>query len=425
MKLYCHSVLISNKSQDNKLIKNACEKIVLNIFFKAQTDMNREIEKILLSQYPGREGRDLSRVFFTGRGETSSYNLELLKENLREKAVEKYSEFQELNLTKLAKENSINITRIRDELETLGEKWFVFNFINRKKIPKELITRVVREVTFIQREEGLIFRYQIPKKVLNFLVFPDQYAQIDMEIIRNLKSKYAIKLYLLVIDHKKRGILELTKQEIRECFSLPESYSKNRKNFSDKFLLPTLKELEDVAKLKLCCTFKKNSSFYGLELKIERKNIVFPKKILEKIEFAKRNRYIEKSWDKKTYDFLLNQFEEYGEERVRRLLQNAYEKLNSPIKTTLANYLMILSKKIEVDIQEEKRENSFQYGEITSVEKRNSSWEYYKSLSTSEQKIYENLARMLFEEKLGTKKYPEECFQAAVRSMINEIIETE
>ncbi|MGL4568516.1 MAG: replication initiation protein [Fusobacteriaceae bacterium] len=425
MKLYCHSILTSNKSQDNRLIKNACEKIVLNIFFKAQTEMNREIGKILISQYPGEEGKELSRTLFTGRGETFSYDLELLKENLREKAVEKYSEFQELNLTKLAKENSINITRVRDELEELGGKWFVFNFINRKKIPKELLSRVVKEVDFIQREEGLIFRYQIPKKVLNFLVFPDQYASIDMEIIKNLKLKYAIKLYLLITDHKKRGSLELTKHEIMECFSLPESYSKNRKNFSNKFLLPTLEELERVAKLKLSCTFKKKSSFYGLELKIERKNIVFTKKILEKIEFAKRNRYIEKSWDKKTYDFLLNQFEEYGEERVRRLLQNAYEKLNSPIKTTLANYLMILSKKIEVDIQTEEAGNSFQCGEMSLEKKRNSSWEYYKSLPESEQKIYSNLARMLFEEKLGTKKYPEECFQVAFRSMINEIIEME
>ncbi|MGL4733092.1 MAG: replication initiation protein [Fusobacteriaceae bacterium] len=282
MKLYCHSILTSNKSQDNRLIKNACEKIVLNIFFKAQTEMNREIGKILISQYPGEEGKELSRTLFTGRGETFSYDLELLKENLREKAVEKYSEFQELNLTKLAKENSINITRVRDELEELGGKWFVFNFINRKKIPKELLSRVVKEVDFIQREEGLIFRYQIPKKVLNFLVFPDQYASIDMEIIKNLKLKYAIKLYLLITDHKKRGSLELTKHEIMECFSLPESYSKNRKNFSNKFLLPTLEELERVAKLKLSCTFKKKSSFYGLELKIERKNIVFTKKFWRK-----------------------------------------------------------------------------------------------------------------------------------------------
>lgn len=423
MKLYCHSVLANNRSQDNKLIKNACEKIVLNIFFKAQSEMNREIEKILNFRYQGEEFKTISRVLFTGRGENVNSNLELLKEELREKAVKNYSGIQELNLTKLARENSINITRIRDELEVLGGKWFVFNFINRKRIPKELITRVVKEVEFEQREEGLIFRYQIPEKVLNFLVFPDQYASIDMEIIKNLKLKYAIKLYLLVIDHKKRGILELTKQEIMESFSLPASYSKDKNLFLKKFLIPTLKELEEVAKLKLTYSFKKNCPLQGLELKIERKNIVFTKKIFEKIEFVQRNRFIKKSWDEKAHNFLLNYFEEQGEEMTRRLLQSAYEKLTNPIKTTLTNYFLVLSKKLEIDFQEKEVESCMKFEKIQSEESENWSWKYYETLAPSEQKIYKNLARLLFQEKTGSEKIHEEFFRASFKSLISEILE--
>ncbi|MGL4402323.1 MAG: replication initiation protein [Fusobacteriaceae bacterium] len=425
MKLYCHSVLTNNKSQDNKLIKNACEKIVLNIFLKAQIEMKKEVEKLLINQYGGKELEDISRALFSGRVENFSFNLEVLKENLREKAVEKYSEIQELNLTKLAKENSINITRIREELQNLGGKWFVFNFINRKKIPKELRSRVVKEVNFVQTERGLFFRYQIPVPVLNFLVFPDQYSAIDMEIIKNLKFKYSIKFYLLVLDHKKRGILQLTKQELLESFSLPTSYSKDRNLFLNKFLLPTLKELKKVAKLKLTYDFKQDYSFYELELRIERNHNVFSKKILDKIEFAQRNIYIKKSWDKKAHDFLLDLYNDRGEEMVRKLLQNAYEKLNSPIKTTLANYFLLISKKIEVEMQKVKIETPLPPEILFSEDKKISGWEYYKSLTSSDQKIYENLARMLFEEKLGTKKYPEECFRAAFRSMINELIEME
>lgn len=427
MKLYYHSVLTSNKSQDNKLLKNACEKIVLNIFFKAQTEMKREVEKIVISQYPGEEGKEISRALFTGRREGNFSDLELLKENLREKAVEKYSGVQELNLTELARENSINITRAREELENLGGKWFVFNFISRKKIPKELLTRVVKDVGFVQREEGLIFAYRIPKKVLNFLVFPDQYAAVDMDIIRKLKLKYSIKLYLLVLDHKKRGILELKKHEIMECFSLPKSYCKNRKNFQNKFLLPTLCELERVAKLKLTYDFKQGYSFRQLELKIEKNRTYFSQKILEKIEFAKRNRYIQSAWDTKAHDFLLAFYQEKGEEQTVQLLQSAYQKLNGSIRTTLSNCFLFLSKQMEVKTQEGKKgearaekgsQGSHGMDKITS-------WEYYSNLPPSDQKIYGNLARMLFEEKLGRKKYHEEFFQAAFRSLINEIIEME
>ncbi|MGL6130546.1 MAG: RepB family plasmid replication initiator protein, partial [Fusobacteriaceae bacterium] len=331
MKFYCHSVLASARSEDKKIVKNGCAKIILNIFFKAQTDMKREIEKILSQKYSGDNLKNISKALFTGAPE--NVELKTLKEKLRVEAVKRYSQTQKINLTKIAKENNLHITRIRDEILNLEGKKVVFNCINRKKIQIELTSEVVRNIAFELKEEGLVLHYEIPEEILKLLIFPDQYATIDMKTIKNLKSKYAIKLYILLLDHKKRGVLELSKSEISECFSLPSCYSKNRKTFLDKFLHPTLKELKDVADLKLSYDFKKEYSFHELEFKIGKEQLEFSKKILDKIEFAKRNRFFKKAWDKKSSDFLLELSNSRGDEFVRLLLQNAYERLKSEIKS--------------------------------------------------------------------------------------------
>lgn len=434
MKLYHHSILSSNRVQDNKLIKNACEKIVLNLFFKAQVEMKKEIENTVNSEFTGTEREELLKALFTGKVGGNSCELELLKDSMRERAVEKYSKNQNVNLSKLAKENGINITKIREELYELSQKTFVFNFINRKKLPVELVSPVITGAEFSQTEKGLIFNYEIPKAILNFLIFPDQYAPVDMEIVKNLKSKYAIKLYLLVIDHKKRGVLEVTKNELVECFSLPHSYSKNRKIFLNKFLIPAITELEKVAKLKLSYRFSNSYSFEEIILKIERENRVFSPVLLEKIAYTKRNIYISKAWDVATQEFLLDYYNENGEEKTKLLLQNVYDKLNESIKTTLANYFFMVSKKLEVEFWEQKSKKCVVETEENiksesprelgkEVEMKISSWENYQKFCEREKKIYKNLARLLFEEKLGLKNYPEKAFDMSFKSLVAEILE--
>ncbi|MGL6130502.1 MAG: hypothetical protein ACRCZ9_02660, partial [Fusobacteriaceae bacterium] len=113
---------------------------------------------------------------------------------------------------------------------------------------------------------------------------------------------------------------------------------------------------------------------------------------------------------------------------VRLLLQNAYERLKSEIKSSLKNYLLNLSSKIVAENPLVIQKLLAQKNSIPILEnllEENSSWKLYLSFPESEKKIYRNLAKLLFEEKLGKNSYQKEFLDASMKSLICEILQFE
>lgn len=64
-----------------------------------------------------------------------------------------------------------------------------------------------------------------------------------------------------------------------------------------------------------------------------------PETILERTQKTKRNLYVSKAWDKRTDTKIKKIYMEDGEEVVIEVLKILYKNLNSPIKTTLVQYI--------------------------------------------------------------------------------------
>lgn len=65
----------------------------------------------------------------------------------------------------------------------------------------------------------------------------------------------------------------------------------------------------------------------------------FPDTVVEKIKKVKRNRFVNKAWDKRAENKIQTTFIRYGEEFTLKLLNEVYKSLNSQITLSLVQYL--------------------------------------------------------------------------------------
>ena len=75
----------------------------------------------------------------------------------------------------------------------------------------------------------------------------------------------------------------------------------------------------------------------------------FPEGILEKIQKAKRNIYVQRAWDKRTDTKIKKIYREDGEAVAKEVLNILYKNLNGNIKTTLVQYINGILKNISVE----------------------------------------------------------------------------
>lgn len=75
----------------------------------------------------------------------------------------------------------------------------------------------------------------------------------------------------------------------------------------------------------------------------------FPEGILEKVQKAKRNIYVQRAWDKRTDTKIKKIYREDGEAVAKEVLNILYKNLNGNIKTTLVQYINGILKNISIE----------------------------------------------------------------------------
>lgn len=88
----------------------------------------------------------------------------------------------------------------------------------------------------------------------------------------------------------------------------------------------------------------------------------FSDEILEKIKKAKRNIYVQKSWDKRTDTKIKKILREEGEERVVEVLNILYKNLQGNIRTTLVQYINGVLKNLSKGDKEGTKDNLTLFG---------------------------------------------------------------
>lgn len=149
-----------------------------------------------------------------------------------------------------------------------------------------------------------------------------------------------------------------------------ENNKKNVARIENNVSKEILSKTRELQKIKTDTFEKKITKSKGIKEKNSETN--FSDKVLEKIIKAKRNIYINKSWDKRAENKINKIFIEYGEEFTIKILNELYKSLLTPIKTTLVQYINGILKNISPEEIKPKKENLTLFGNFNAnLEKGN------------------------------------------------------
>lgn len=93
------------------------------------------------------------------------------------------------------------------------------------------------------------------------------------------------------------------------------------------------------------------------EIKHKEAAVEFPKGIMEKVQKAKRNIYVQRAWDRRTDNKIKKIYREEGETTAKEVLSILYKNLNGNIKTTLVQYINGILKNISTDESSSNKQN--------------------------------------------------------------------
>lgn len=281
-----------------------------------------------------------------------------IKDYCKDIAVKNQLDQKEIDFTILANSIGTNSTKLKKNIIQASKTVLQFNYINKKNIEIDIVTSLLASARFEidKKKKTTWFSYQIPKEILELLLIPKVYVPLEGVVVDKLNGVYTLRMYSLLKDHLKRGTIELTKEEMFEFFALPKSYS-NKTNLINKFLKPTLEEVKKVSGIATEYEFipknryKKVVFKHKLERKVKTeaptivekgektKIIQDNEKIFIKIEKAKKNIYVSKSWNKRTDNKIKRILKEDGEEYTIFILEALYSNLKKDIQTTLVQYI--------------------------------------------------------------------------------------
>lgn len=111
-------------------------------------------------------------------------------------------------------------------------------------------------------------------------------------------------------------------------------------------VVEVVKEVQKVTK-----STKKSTS------KVKDNGIELPDSVIEKVQKAKRNIYVQRAWDKRTDTKIKKIFREDGETLAIEVLNILYKNLNGNIKTTLVQYINGVLKNISLDENANNKQN--------------------------------------------------------------------
>lgn len=202
-------------------------------------------------------------IYFAGKEIEKNENCTRFKTPLSKlKKVVLNSKYKNNNFLK---ETLKKIFKVQVEYNILGkdnyQEWGIFSLIESPIIKND--------------KDQIIIEYSLPTIVLQCLKRKrGYYTKLDLVILKNLKSKYSIILYELILDYANAEIPLMTIEKFRELFEIENKY----KNINDvrKFILdPSIKEINDNPQLQYEVNyelFKEGRRYTHIKFHILNKN---------------------------------------------------------------------------------------------------------------------------------------------------------
>ena len=225
-------------------------------------------------------------------------------------------------------------------LKLLSAKYFTYD----KKYIKTYFTLLSQfEIT-----ENCI-KVALPPILKKHIIENNYYTTLNKSEIQAFKSKYTLIMFELIKRYK-NSIPKMSIEKFKNIFEYPDSY--RNVDITRRVLEPIKKELFEKNKFVIDWEiFKIGAKWREIEFNIielvetEKQKIKISDKLLNSIEKARKNRFVDDSYSQKAMEKLL---QKYDEKDIIKALGELY-KYNSEIK----NFSKILTSKIE-DIKNSK-----------------------------------------------------------------------
>ncbi len=111
----------------------------------------------------------------------------------------------------------------------------------------------------------IVVVFDLPRRIRKSLLDPKGiYANINLVVIRGLKSKYAIILYELVKDYERVEIPEMTIEDFRKLFNIEDKYKGRIDHVKEYVLTPAVNELNENENIDFLVSYelRKTGKYY-------------------------------------------------------------------------------------------------------------------------------------------------------------------
>ncbi len=204
----------------------------------------------------------------------------------------------------------------------------------------------------------IVVVFDLPRRIRKSLLDPKGiYANINLVVIRGLKSKYAIILYELVKNYEKVEIPEMTIEDFRKLFNIEDKYKGRIDHVKEYVLTPAVNELNENENIDFLVSYelRKTGKYYThikfyvkpkpAKLKLDQeKDKILRDEISENPDLKELLVLMPEKYRarKNLIAFVLGGLEEKGKEYVKAQIEYTN-------KNAKKNYVAYLKKAIESD----------------------------------------------------------------------------
>lgn len=302
-----------------------------------------------------------------------------IKEYVQDKVVIEATKYEKrIDLTQLANSLETNITRLKKEILSASQTFLKFNYLNKKKLNVDVQSNFIASVAFDQQKDFTILEYEIPKKIINLLLNPEMFVSVYGLTLKKLTDPVAVDLYQFLKDHLLRGYVEITKEEFFGFIECNKKCQSNKYDLETRVLKPALDQINLYTEISVEYEFIPQKRWKSLMFRIKRntqsktmdkikivnaaEKITLDYKelpnVLKAVQHARKNLYVNKAWktdgDRKV-NRLLNTI---GAEATIDILHRLYASLNTPIETTITQYINGIVKNYEKENKLERKKNT-------------------------------------------------------------------
>ena len=260
-----------------------------------------------------------------------------------------------------------NNERLKSSIRGLMRTIVEYNYLNKEKnMIFDRMATLLSEVKIGVKSNGKdgVIEFLLPDMIRESLIREDIiYANIDLLIIKALKSKYAVMLYELCKDYEKAEIPELTIEEFRKLFGI-ENKHKRMSDLKKRVLEPAVSEINSNPKVPFFVEYELISKtvmneYTHIKFHVKPKpaelkdNIIGDKKVLE--AEVKENDEVkellalippEHRRKTKVVSLVLGSLKDKGKEYTKAQIEYVNEKYESG---KIKNYVAYLKNAIEKD----------------------------------------------------------------------------